>query len=186
MLSAESKEPYIAAFKQLRAGGALRGPAWLEQLRQAGIASFEAMGFPTLKNEDWKYTNVEPIAAQSFAQANGEAKSIVGAEVFSRALDRNRRAEANVRQWRLLGGAVQHFKPAAGFAAWARWQNSSIRETLPWPRSSGNLRAQSSNISSLSIPLFSAMARWFRWRRGCRLEQPIYLLFVCYRWRRSR
>ncbi len=86
MLSAESKKTYIAAFKQLRAGGALPGPAWLEQLRQAGIASFDAMGFPTLKNEDWKYTNVEPIAAQSFVQANGEAKAIVGAQVLSRAL----------------------------------------------------------------------------------------------------
>jgi hypothetical protein len=86
MLSAESKEPYIAAFKELRAGSALPGPVWLEQLRQAGIASFDAMGFPTLKNEDWKYTNVEPIAAQSFAQANGEAKTLAGAEVFPRAL----------------------------------------------------------------------------------------------------
>lgn len=86
MLTSESKEPYLAAFKRLRAGSPPAGPAWLEQLRQAGIASFDALGFPTLKHEDWKYTNVEPIAAQSFAQANGEAKSIAGAEVFSRGL----------------------------------------------------------------------------------------------------
>ena len=86
MLTSESKEPYLAAFKRIRASGQCAGPAWLEQLRQAGIASFDELGFPTLKNEDWKYTNVEPIAAQSYVQANGEVQSVSAANLFSRAL----------------------------------------------------------------------------------------------------
>ena len=32
----------------------------------AGIASFEKLGFPTARNEDWKYTNVGPLAAAVF------------------------------------------------------------------------------------------------------------------------
>ena len=41
-------------------------PAWLGQLRDAGLASFEQQGFPTLKDEDWRFTNVAPIAALPF------------------------------------------------------------------------------------------------------------------------
>ena len=86
MLTSESKQPYLEAFKEIRAAGVLSGPAWLEKLRQGGIATFGGIGFPTLKNEDWKYTNVEPIAAQSYVQANGEAQSVGGTELFAQAL----------------------------------------------------------------------------------------------------
>ena len=86
MLTSESKQPYLAAFKQMRTAGAFAGPAWLEQLRQEGITSFDGLGFPTLKNEDWKYTNVEPIASQSYVQANGEVQSVGATDLLSRAL----------------------------------------------------------------------------------------------------
>ena len=70
MLTSESKERYLAAFKQMRAARRMRAvPRGSSELREAGIASFEGLGFPTLKNEDWKYTNVEPIAAQSYVAA---------------------------------------------------------------------------------------------------------------------
>src|SRR5206468_5871254 len=42
------------------------GPGWLRKLREAGIASFEKLGFPTTRNEDWKYTSVSPLAATVF------------------------------------------------------------------------------------------------------------------------
>jgi len=76
MIATESTEQYLAAYKQARSHAAKRVPAWLSELRDAGLASFAALGFPTLKNEDWKYTSVEPIAAQNFARANGEAPRV--------------------------------------------------------------------------------------------------------------
>ncbi len=41
-------------------------PEWLQSLRAQGMARFEALGFPTTKNEDWHFTNVAPIAERLF------------------------------------------------------------------------------------------------------------------------
>src|SRR5262249_22558593 len=41
-------------------------PSWLFPLRKAGVSCFAEQGFPTLKDEDWRFTNVAPIAALPF------------------------------------------------------------------------------------------------------------------------
>src|SRR5438874_3303204 len=41
-------------------------PSWIFPLRKAGIARFAELGFPTLKHEDWRFTNVAPIAKLPF------------------------------------------------------------------------------------------------------------------------
>jgi Fe-S cluster assembly protein SufD len=46
-------------------------PPWLARLREAGLSSFEQQGFPTLKDEDWRFTNVAPIANLPFQPALG-------------------------------------------------------------------------------------------------------------------
>ncbi|MDQ6770448.1 MAG: hypothetical protein M3Z54_10725, partial [Gemmatimonadota bacterium] len=33
-------------------------PEWLQSLRAQGMDRFEALGFPTTKNEDWHFTSV--------------------------------------------------------------------------------------------------------------------------------
>lgn len=45
-------------------------PKWLQSLRDRGLARFEALGFPTTKNEDWHFTSVAPIAEQPFKLAS--------------------------------------------------------------------------------------------------------------------
>jgi len=37
-------------------------PSWLMPLRKAGIAGFAKLGFPTLQDEDWRFTNIAPLA----------------------------------------------------------------------------------------------------------------------------
>jgi len=41
-------------------------PAWLFPLRKAGLARFAERGFPTINDEDWRFTNVNPIAKLPF------------------------------------------------------------------------------------------------------------------------
>ncbi len=41
-------------------------PEWLKDLREEAFEYFTENGFPTGKNEDWKYTNVAPIAKEDF------------------------------------------------------------------------------------------------------------------------
>lgn len=45
-------------------------PTWIAARRQAGAARFEAMGFPHRRIEEWKYTDVRPIARGDFGLAN--------------------------------------------------------------------------------------------------------------------
>lgn len=45
-----------------------RGLPWLQAQRRAALARFEAVGFPTRRDEDWKYTNIAPLAKQIAAQ----------------------------------------------------------------------------------------------------------------------
>src|SRR5271154_3518766 len=53
-------------------------PKWLAPVRKAGIASFADQGFPTLHDEDWRFTNVAPIAKLNFQLA--KEVSVNGAE----------------------------------------------------------------------------------------------------------
>jgi len=55
--------------KQDAAGGA---PAWLTELRRAGIARFDEVGYPSTRQEEWRFTNVAPIAKTSFRLATPE------------------------------------------------------------------------------------------------------------------
>jgi len=43
----------------------------LRSFREQGFRSFEMKGFPTVKNEDWKYTNIAPIAKEDWAVSRG-------------------------------------------------------------------------------------------------------------------
>jgi Fe-S cluster assembly protein SufD len=47
------------------------GPAWLASLRHEAIERFAALGFPTSRHEEWKYTSVLPLARAGFRPANG-------------------------------------------------------------------------------------------------------------------
>ena len=61
---ATQEEAYLAASESFESNGAARDPAWARDLRKAAIAKFRDLGFPTARrgNEEWKYTDVGPIA----------------------------------------------------------------------------------------------------------------------------
>ena len=46
---------------------AARGtPSWLDSIRQCAFQRFQALGFPTTKNEDWHFTSVAPIVEAAY------------------------------------------------------------------------------------------------------------------------
>jgi Fe-S cluster assembly protein SufD len=53
----------------------------LRRIREDAFAAFTAMGFPTVKNEDWKYTNVSSIAKGVWTAKAGVSPAISTAEV---------------------------------------------------------------------------------------------------------
>src|SRR5215470_6778043 len=86
MLASESKELYLSEFRRYRNNGAAKNPAWLRQLRETAIASFQVLGFPTTHDEDWRYTNIDAITSVSFQHGNGVAKTMAAEDIFGLAL----------------------------------------------------------------------------------------------------
>ncbi|MGE5849480.1 MAG: SufB/SufD family protein, partial [Candidatus Methylomirabilota bacterium] len=65
---------YLESFERLDKRAAASDQGWLQPIRRAAIARFAELGFPTTKDEDWRFTNVAPIAQTAFTlpQDGGE------------------------------------------------------------------------------------------------------------------
>ncbi|WP_069384846.1 Fe-S cluster assembly protein SufD [Halomonas caseinilytica] len=62
-------------------------PTWIAARRQAGVARFEALGFPHRRIEEWKYTDVRDIARSDFALATDAEFSPATAAALTLPLD---------------------------------------------------------------------------------------------------
>jgi Fe-S cluster assembly protein SufD len=62
----EVKDRYLAHFMRAAAESCGGEPAWLARLREAAINGFHEQGFPTTDQEDWRFTDVSPIAETPF------------------------------------------------------------------------------------------------------------------------
>ena len=56
-------------------------PAWVQSMRRAAFDRFNALGFPTTKNEDWHFTSVSPIAEQEFVLLGSKSGDVHRADV---------------------------------------------------------------------------------------------------------
>src|SRR3989441_5200556 len=68
---ADTRERYLAAFKTFAGNGAAGAPPWLKEMREAAIARFAELGFPTTRQEEWRFTSVAPIAETTFTLSHG-------------------------------------------------------------------------------------------------------------------
>jgi Fe-S cluster assembly protein SufD len=73
--SADATGPFLEKFGRFESGA----KSSLLPLRKAGLARFAELGFPTLHDEDWRFTNVAPLAKLPF-QPMFETPAVNGAE----------------------------------------------------------------------------------------------------------
>ena len=64
--AARGGDPYLEQFERIIEPLAGKTPPWVFPLRKAGMARFAELGFPTLKDEDWRFTNIAPIVRLPF------------------------------------------------------------------------------------------------------------------------
>ncbi len=62
---AEKLQPWLAALGERPRGGS----RWLQDLRYYAASRFVELGFPTVRDEDWRFTNISPIASTEFRLA---------------------------------------------------------------------------------------------------------------------
>jgi Fe-S cluster assembly protein SufD len=65
----ETPNLFLSHFARMEEKHVRDGDAWLRKVRKDAIGRFAALGFPTTKLEEWKYTNVAAIARIPFRAA---------------------------------------------------------------------------------------------------------------------
>ena len=66
---AERLDIVLAEHARFVHGRGVNAPSWLRELRTRGAERFGALGFPTVRQEEWRFTNVAPIADTPFRLA---------------------------------------------------------------------------------------------------------------------
>jgi Fe-S cluster assembly protein SufD len=72
-------EAYLREFESFAGAATAEGPEWLEPIRRAAMDRFAATGFPSARDEEWRFTPVTPIA-----QTSWRSVGVGGAEDIAR------------------------------------------------------------------------------------------------------
>lgn len=173
---------YEEAFRQATQGRAPDEPSWLQSLRENSFAQFERAGFPDVKQEEWKYTNVASIAKANFVpvlESNGTAVSRDGDHS---GLTPFLYEEARESRLVFVNGMFREDLSAKSAwpanvvamdlrAALANSQHEAIvREYLEHP-------VLANGFAALNTALFTS-GLFLRIPRGVSLATPIHLLFI--------
>ena len=180
MLNRQETEPYLSAFKHYQENGGGSGPGWLRKLREAGIASFEKLGFPTARNEDWKYTSIGPLAATIFERgeySGNDTKAVAADAIHTLSF-----ADSACNRLVFVNGVSSNeLSGLHGLPAGARVE--SLANALQ--RDDDVLRAHLSRYVRYQEHSFVALNTAFiedgalvLIPRGAVVEEPIYLVFV--------
>jgi Fe-S cluster assembly protein SufD len=78
---------YVAAFNRFASNGASEAPAWVAETRQAAIGRFAERGFPTTRQEAWRFTNLKPILRHGFVLAPQKDGRITVADIDAHRID---------------------------------------------------------------------------------------------------
>ena len=171
-------EPFLKKFNRLEPA---KQPEWLLPLRKAGQARFAELGFPTLRDEDWRFTNVAPIAKLPFQPAR---EAIVnGAE--RKILDRS--AFANLSGTRLVfvngffSEMLSEIKPVSGGARVeslsAALSNPAVRDALVEKHLGKYAFTADNAFAALNQAFFSDGAFIFV-PPGVEIAGPVQLIYI--------
>jgi Fe-S cluster assembly protein SufD len=67
-------EAFVQEFEARAGTATVDGPEWLEPIRRQAMEHFARSGFPSARDEEWRFTPVGPIAQGSWRPATGPAE----------------------------------------------------------------------------------------------------------------
>ena len=75
----EISNRYVAEYPKLAPELPGQNLPWLQQLRKDALASFSVTGFPSPREEEWRYTNISAIEKKLFSPVLRQAKTALDA-----------------------------------------------------------------------------------------------------------
>ncbi len=154
-----------------QAGAAQCGDGWLEAVRAQGVERFNELGIPTLRDEDWKYTNLRSLASKQFSlqqDLSAVGSTIAGAGesthrlVFVQgALDEGASTPGNLPD----GVTLMSIHDALS-------QDETLQSTLR-----SVMPEKANAFAELNNGLFRDGA-FLKIKAGCSLDKPVELVFI--------
>ncbi len=175
-------EAYRADFEHQPAA-----PEWLQSLRAQGMVRFEALGFPTTKNEDWHFTSVARIAERTFraAMTSKAGISSEGSTAGMVARADLRRFTFDQPTWHTLvfvnGEFSEGLSSYAGLGEKVRANSlaKAIRSGIGRPeRHLGKIAAFENHAFTALNTAFIRDGAYIEIQADAVVEQPIHLIFV--------
>ena len=171
---AAATERYVAAYRCFAANGASSAPAWLRDLRDAGIARFADLGFPSAGLEEWRFTSVAPITETAFVLPHGPTAVGDPTPFLLPGVGRHRLVFVNGRldaRLSALGGLPEGVTVASLGDALDR-DPERVREHLGRSGTSGQGAFAALNTA------FVAEGAYVHVRAGVEVAEPLQILFL--------
>jgi Fe-S cluster assembly protein SufD len=151
---------------------------WLSPLRKAGISDFAEMGFPKLSDEDWRFTNIAPIANLPFTLAG--AAAVNGAE--SQLIDESAFAKLSGHRLVFVNGffcaKLSNIKPVAGGARIESLAAALAKDSALIEKHLGRYAHTANNtFASLNQAFFTDGAFIFV-PKGVAVAEPVQLIYI--------
>jgi Fe-S cluster assembly protein SufD len=169
---AEKLQPWLAVTDERPR----TGPRWLQDLRDRAAVRFGALGFPTIRDEEWRFTNVAPIAATEFKPAGADAAVATEADLAGYLY-----TDAAVRLVIVNGHLASGLSRTTGLPAGVRVGSLAAAvtdHTEVVQRYLGRLAEFGNRAFTALNTALATDGAYVYIPDGVVLEQPIHLLFV--------
>lgn len=170
------REGMLAAFDEFERQGQGDTPSWLQALRKGGIAHFAELGFPTTRHEEWRFTNVGPIA-----RTNWQLPSLTAARVTEKELGKVLFPGLRARRLVFADGLFVPELSDPPVSAGVRIQNLRVATRSPFPQVTQNLaryaRFDENAFAALNTAFIDDGAVIVL-PPGHALAEPVYLLHI--------
>lgn len=171
-------DPMVREFERRAGQTPTTEPSWVLPLRRAGFNRFSETGYPTIRDEDWRFTNIAPVAKLPFQTASLPGAESVTAE------------QIDTATFGTLPGPRLVFVNGYFSAALSRPSDPTAKSTI------GNLAAHLEGNASVIQPLltpsqdilddpfaclntaFFQDGAFIHVPAGAELKDPIHLVFI--------
>src|SRR5213594_1390872 len=173
----EARERYCADFERFKQKAARNGGGWTYPLRKTAISRFAEVGFPTTRDEEWKYTSVAPIVKVRFRRADPQPNGVVPralAQTGAGELAKNRLVFVNGHYSERLSsvGSLPGVVKVESLAAALVNDPAAVEPYLARHASYQDHAFVALNTAFMEDGAFVHVPK------GCVIDEPIHLLFV--------